>query len=126
MQDFKRLLVWQKAHTLFLAANEVFTPQRTRAVPWLRSQVLRAAASIPANIAEGCAKSTSREFSRFIDIATASSHELENHLIAARDVRVISTNEFRRLEALVIEVRRMLIGLAKAIRRQPKKQESTA
>lgn len=126
MQDFKRLLVWQKAHTLFLAASEAFTPQRTRAVPWLRSQVLRAAASIPANIAEGCGKQTSREFLRFIDIATASSHELENHLMAARDTRVITPKEFSELEALLVEVRRMLIGLTKAIRRQPRKQESTS
>jgi four helix bundle protein len=93
-------------------------------VPWLRSQILRAASSISANIAEGCGKRTTREFSRFIDIATGSRHELENHLIAARDLAVITGEQFVELDALVVEVRRMLIGLFKALRRQSPKQEA--
>ena len=125
MQDFKRLLVWQKAHALLLLTNEVFTPQRCRAFPWMRSQILRAAASVAANIAEGCGKQSSRELLRFINIAVGSALELDNHLIAARDLRVLSEAEFEHLNALLSEIRRMLIGLTKAIRRQPAKSSPT-
>jgi four helix bundle protein len=124
MQDFKRLLVWQKAHVVFMDVNRTVTPQSSRAAPWLRNQMLRAAASIPANIAEGCGKRTSREFLRFIDIATGSTHELENHLIAARDTQVLTQKQFEKLESSLTEIRRMLFGLATAIRRQVPKQKS--
>jgi four helix bundle protein len=121
VQDFKRLIVWHKAHALLLAVNETFTPAACRSAPWLRSQVLRAAASISANIAEGCGKTSAREFVRFIDISIGSSRELENHLLVARDTKILSLARFHRLDAQLTEVRRMLIGLARAIRNQPPK-----
>jgi four helix bundle protein len=126
MQDFRRLHVWQKAHALLLLTNDVFTARRCRTVPWLRSQVLRAAASISANIAEGCGKQTSKELLRFTNIAFASAQELENHFVVARDLGVISTTEFVKLAALVVEVKRMLMGFAKAIGAQSPKPTTGA
>ena|SRR5438874_2105648 len=126
MQDFRRLLVWQKARALLLLTNDVFTSRRCRSVPWLRSQVLHATASTPANIAEGCGKQTWKELLRFINIAFGSAQELENHLVVARDLGVISTTEFARLAALVVEVKRMLMGFAKAIRAQSPKPTTGA
>jgi four helix bundle protein len=79
----------------------------------LRSQMLRAAMSIPANIVEGSGKNSSREFVRFLRIALGSATELEYHLIAARDVAVISRSDFESLSLQTIQVRRMLFGLTR-------------
>lgn len=121
MQDFRRLHVWQKAHALVLAADKALPARACRATPWLRQQILRAAASVSANIAEGCGKRTTREFLRFIEIALGSSRELENHLLLARDLGMLTVSVVRELEALTKEVRRMLVGLSNALHRQPEK-----
>ena len=118
MQDFKRLRVWHKAHECFLSFHAAFAPERGRSVSGLRAQAIRAAASIPTNIAEGCGKSSTREFVRFLELASGSVRELENHLIVARDLEVVSQPQFTALDDQITEVRRMLIGLLRALRRQ--------
>jgi four helix bundle protein len=126
MQDFKRLQVWHKAHACFLAVHKTFAPGRGRSVAGLRAQLIRAAASIATNIAEGCGKSSTREFLRFLEMAVSSAREVENHLIVARDLEVISQLQFTDLDDLLTEVRRMLIGLMRALRQQPPRGESAA
>jgi four helix bundle protein len=118
MQDFKRLRVWHKAHACFLDVHQALKPELTRDVAGLRGQAVRAAASIPTNIAEGCGKASSRELVRFLDIATGSARELENHLIVARDLEVITEPQFAKLDDQLDEVRRMLSGLVRALRAQ--------
>ena len=122
MQDFKRLQVWHKAHDCFVEVHRALRPELAREVSGLRAQALRAAASIPANIAEGCGKASTREFLRFLDIAIGSSRELENHLIVARDLEVINEPELTRLDDQLGEVRRMLSGLARSLRNQPPRE----
>lgn len=69
MQDFKKLLVWQKAHEHVL---NVFTI--CKCIPldekyFLGSQIKRATISIAANIAEGCGKRTNKDFVNFLHIS---------------------------------------------------------
>ena len=77
----------------------------------LRSQIVRAAASVPANIVEGSGEQTAANFSRFLRIALNSSTELEYHLIVASDRKLISAAHSLTLRSQVIEVRKMLYGL---------------
>lgn len=123
MQDFKRLRVWQKAHECFLNVQSAFQPLRAQRVSGLRGQAIRAAASITSNIAEGCGKATTREFLRFLDIASGSSRELENHLIVARDLEVISQPQFDGIDEQVTDIRKMLAGLSGALRCQAPRTE---
>jgi len=124
MQDFTRLRVWHSSHALSLAFHKAFAPDRGRTVSGLRAQTIRAAASIPTNIAEGCGKSSTTEFLRCLEIAAGSVRELENHLIVSRDLEVVSQPEFTALDDHLTEVRRMLIGLLRALRRQAPRGES--
>ena len=115
MKDFKELKVWEKAHVLTL---EVY--QHTRTFPkeemyGLTSQLRRAAASIGANIVEGCGRRSDGEFTRFLQIARGSASELEYHILLARDLRLLSETAFRDLDSKVVEVERMLTGLVKRI-----------
>ncbi len=70
----------------------------------------RAAASIPANIAEGCGREGDAELKRFINIAFGSASELEYHFILAHDLHLMSEDDFNKLILQVSEVKRMLAG----------------
>ena len=118
MQDFKRLVVWQKSHALYLASYRELGTGRSGHTFGLRTQLLRAAASIPANIAEGCGKPSTKEFIRFLGIALGSARELENHLIAARDLEILEAARFDSLNSQLVVVQRMLIALMKSLRGQ--------
>jgi len=92
MRPFLELVVWQKAHWLTLELYKI-----TRTFPreeqyGLTSQMRRAAASICANIAEGCGRGTARDFARFIQMALGSASELEYHLVLAADLGFISAD----------------------------------
>jgi four helix bundle protein len=120
VSDFKKLLVWQKAHALGLHAHRVATGIRRSQDLALRAQITRAAMSIPANIVEGRRQESEKEFSRFLRIALNSGCELEYHLIVARDIGVMS--DAASLLREVIEVRRMIHGLLKKISDSPKER----
>jgi four helix bundle protein len=109
--DFKKLKVWQKAHAMTLDAHRIAGQIRGTKHASLRSQITRAALSVPTNIVEGCGQQSPREFSRFLRIALNSTSELEYHLLAARDLRAVRGPDPLTLISQVIEVRKMLYGL---------------
>jgi four helix bundle protein len=74
----------------------------------LTSQIRRASASIPANIAEGCGRSGVAELARFLHIAMGSASELEYHFILARDLSFLPDDQYARLDRELAEVKRML------------------
>ena len=79
--------------------------------------MIRAAMSIPTNIVEGNGQQSAREFARFVRFSLNSTSELEYHLIAARDVRVITATDFISLASQTVEVRKMLYGLLRHLDR---------
>src|SRR5437868_14991305 len=115
MSDFKKLNVWRKAHGLTLNVYRVATRIRGADHGSLRNQMLRAAMSVPTNIVEGTGQRSGKEFGRFLTIALKSTSELEYHLIFAREIRLISVNDFQSLTDQTIEVRKMLHGLQKRV-----------
>jgi len=111
LQSFKKLKVWEKAHTLTL---DVYRSSRLfprEEMYGLTSQMRRASASIGANIAEGACRSGDCEFRRFLTIAMGSAGELEYHPVLAHDLQLLAESEFERLSAQVVEVKRMLASL---------------
>lgn len=111
MQDFRNLKAWQKAHRLALDVYLLSAPLVSRREFNLRNQMVRAAISVPANIAEGCGRTGDREFRRFCRIALGSGSELEYHLLLARDLGLMGGPAYEPLAAQVAEVKRMLSGL---------------
>ena len=82
----------------------------------LSDQLTRAALSVPANIIEGSAHTSPREFARFVQYALASVSELEGHAQLARDLQLISEQDLKFLLCGIVDVRKMLHGLLKALR----------
>ena len=81
------------------------------------SQLRRAALSVGANIAEGCAKPSRAETIRFLKIAVGSAAETEHHLIVATDFEYLPPKLSADLTARAVAVQRMLHAL---IRNLPK------
>ena len=115
MGYFTKLQVWRKAHALALNVHAVAITIRGSNYVSLRSQMIRAAMSIPTNIVEGRSQKSEREFARFLGYALNSTSELEYHLIVARDIKVISLSDYTSLVDQTIEVRKMLRGLIKSL-----------
>ena len=91
----------------------------------LTSQIRRAAASVPANIAEGCGRNSTAELARFLEIAQGSASELEYHLLLAHDLSLIDDHDHAAINALLTEVRKMLSALITRLRTtNPKTQRS--
>jgi len=110
------LNVWHKAHAVTL---EVY--QATRGFPkeelyGLTSQMRRAAASVCANVAEGCGRRGGIEFARFLDIALGSASELEYHLLLSVDLKFIDPETHTQLNSEVVQVKRMIAGLLRKLR----------
>jgi len=118
MADFKKLRVWKKAHALALNADRVVASIRNAAHKPLRSQLNRAAMSIPTNIVEGRGKKTDRDFARYLGYALGSACELEYHIILAHDVGAIPEPDFDALMRQVVDIKRMLHGLIERLSAQ--------
>ena len=87
MKDFRKLLVWEKAHQLTLSIYNVTAAFPSEETYGLTSQMRRAASSIPSNIAEGCGREGDAELSRFCTIARGSASELEYQILLSRDLK---------------------------------------
>jgi len=115
VRDFRELKVWEKAHQLTLLVYRATTSLPADEKFGLTSQLRRAAASIPANIAEGCGRTGERELARFLQIAMGSASELEYHLLLARDLSFVDEGSYQQLQEPTIEVKRMLTALIRKL-----------
>jgi four helix bundle protein len=115
MKDFRDLLVWQKAHQLTLASYGTTVSFPRQAIYGLTSQIRRCAASIAANIAEGCGKRGNGEFQRFLNIACGSASELEYHFLLARDLGFLNDMDYQELNGGIVEIKRMLASLIRKV-----------
>ena len=116
MQAFRNLHVWRMAHAVTLSAYRLAREFPKEEQFALASQIRRAAASIPANIAEGCGRGSDVDFARYLQIAVGSSCELEYHLLLAADLHFIPGSEQQNLTARLSEVRQMLVKLMRKLR----------
>lgn len=81
----------------------------------LTSQIQRAATSVPANIAEGHGRESTREFIRFLRVAQGSLKELETHLIVAERVGLVRDDDVSPALELSSRLGRMIRGLIRSL-----------
>ena len=97
MRNFRELQIWQEsmglAETVYRLLNE-FPRQEEYG---MKSQIKRAAASIPSNIAEGCSRASQREFKYYLEISLGSSFEVETNFLLAEKLGMISKEELSQL-----------------------------
>jgi four helix bundle protein len=88
----------------------------------LTSQIRRAAASIPTNLAEGCGRWGDGDMGRFVQIAIGSASEVDYELLLAKDLSYLQESEWEELAAELREIRRMLTVFYKRVRPVPERQ----
>jgi len=76
MQDYHQLDIWNRAMDYAVAVYEFAASLLEQEKYNLASQLRRAVASAPLNIAEGCGTATSAEFGRFLSYAYRSLKEV--------------------------------------------------
>lgn len=81
----------------------------------LSQQMRRAAISIPSNIAEGCARQSSKELAQFLNISLGSLAELETQIEISKMLSFISETSTLEITKEITIVRKMLLNLKKSI-----------
>jgi four helix bundle protein len=110
------LLVWQKSMHLAKEAYQL-APALPKAEQYrLTSQLLRAAASVPTNIAEGHARGTRKDYAHFVSIARGSLAETETILLLLVEVELLTIERAGQAMGLCSEIGRMLNRLHARLR----------
>ncbi len=81
MRDFKKLLIWQQGMIIVDKVYDIIHYLPVEEKFGMRSQMTRSATAIPANIAEGSAKRSEKDYVRYVEISFGSAFELETHLL---------------------------------------------
>jgi len=118
VKSYRDLIVWQKAFELSLSVYRATRGFPKDEIYGLRSQLRRAAVSVPSNIAEGYGRRTTAEYTRALNIAYGSNCELETQLLLAKELGYIPASEHGRLSRDLAEVERMLTALRRTLVRR--------
>ncbi len=115
MRNYRDLQTWEKAHKLTLELYKLSRQFPKEEMYGLTSQLRRSAASIGANLAEGCGRQTNPEFARFVKISMGSASELDYHLLLSRDLGFLEAETYERAAKRLTEVRKMLTSLLSTV-----------
>jgi len=110
-QSHRELTVWQRAVDLACEVYRLTREMPREEVYRLYAQIIRCSSSIAANIAEGNARGTRRDYAHFISIARGSAAELETFLIIIRRLKLAPSPQIDRLLHEAEEISRMLNSL---------------
>lgn len=119
IQSHRDLVVWQKA---MLLAKEAYG--LARLLPKveefrLTSQLLRAATSVPANIAEGHARGSRKDYARHVSIARGSLAETDTLLLLIVSVGLLNEGDTLRARQFCEEISKMLTALLTRLQEDP-------
>lgn len=88
MQDYRKLQIWNLSMEIAVDIYKKVDQLHIKDQIAIGSHLQKSGISIPSNIAEGCARKSGKEFSRFLDIAQGSAFELETQIEIARRCKV--------------------------------------
>ena len=112
----KKLRLWQKVIDFVVGIYGV-TQQFPREEEFgLKSQLRRAAVSVPSNISEGLSRKTAKDKLHFLNMAQSSLSEIDAQLEISDRLKFIEPNLVERTYESLTEVEMMLVGLMKSIR----------
>lgn len=117
-RGYRKLEVWKKAHELVLCVYKYTQNFPKNEEYALTSQVRRAAVSVSANIVEGQASISKKDFLNFLNMSNRSLVETEYLLEVAYDLRYLSQDKYKELDKTRYEVGILLNGLIRSIRNQ--------
>jgi four helix bundle protein len=118
VRKLESLKAWKKSQELAYAAYQVTMHPGLRHHFALIDQIRRAALSVPANVAEGYALSTTPQFIRGVRISLGSAAELLSHLEVLNRLGIIPSEAVKAAIQLTEDTLSLLVGLLKALCRK--------
>jgi len=116
IKSYRDLLVWQKAMDLAAQAYRLIESFPKHEEFGLKSQIRRAATSIPANIAEGHGRDHLGDYLRHLSVAKGSLAELETHILLSNRLGYLPDAQTKEVLQPADEIGRMLTGLSAKLR----------
>ena len=116
MRPHKNLLAWKESIVLVKDIYLITSKFPDTEKFGLTSQLRRASVSISANISEGGARNTKKEFIHFLYISSGSLSEVETLLIISTDLNYISSVEFEKIENQMNRISALLQGLIRKLK----------
>jgi four helix bundle protein len=111
IQSLRDLIVWQKAMDLAVQVYRLTESFPQSELYRLTSQLTRAVVSIPANVAEGHARATAKDYAHFLSIAKGSLMEVETFVLLAVRLGYVSNEVAAPALSLIVEVSKMLTSI---------------
>ncbi len=118
MKDYKDLISWQKSMQLAAEVYRLANHLPKEETYGLISQIRRAAASIPSNIAEGYGRESTLEYARFLKYARGSMYETETQLYLCETLGFLTKAEIAPALSLCAEIGRMLNTMLRRLQTQ--------
>ena len=118
IEKFTDLTVWQKAHAVTLLVYRVTEAFPDRERFGIVAQIRRSAASVPANIAEGFGRRTTRELLRSLQIARGEAEETRYFSILSRDLGYLKQDDFKQLADGCNTVGRLINALMTSLKQR--------
>ena len=116
MRNFREYEVWQRGMQLSKEIYKVTATFPSYETFGLRSQMQRAAVSIPLNVAEGAGRESSADFAHFLGIALGSAYEVETQLLIAESLDYLNSESSANLVSMTQSIQCQLSTLIKRIK----------
>ena len=116
MRNYRNLKIWEQGIELVKQIYIIVEQLPSTEKFGLKSQITRAAVSIPSNIAEGCSRNSEVEFKRFLEIAMGSLFEVHTQLIIIQELNFINSEDLVSIFELLETEGKMINGLINTIK----------
>ena len=113
IKSFTDLNAWKEGHKLVLMIYSVTKQFPKEELFGLTNQLRRAAISLTSNIAEGFSRRSYKEKLQFYSIALGSLTEIQNQLLIAKDIGLLTAKNFSDIANQTVEVSKVMNGLIK-------------
>ena len=118
MRPHQKLDLWTRAIEFVLAIYKLTERFPTEEKFGLTSQMRRASVSIAANISEGAARTSVKEFMQFLSHSQGSASEVDTELIIAARLGYVLDEEYQKLSRDLDDIGRMITRLSQSLKRR--------
>ena len=115
---WRDLEVWKQAHAMTLETYKLTEPFPEVEKFRLTSQLCRSASSVAANIVEGNARQSTKEYIQFLVTARASLEETRYFALLARDLGYIEASAYQQFESRGESISRMLNAMVRTLKKR--------
>lgn len=119
IDSYKKLLFWKTAYEVTILVVQLARKiPKDRASIIIISQLIRASASVGANIAEGFGRYKGKEYERFLQISLGSANETEYWLLILKDLYPVLSTEIEKILNKNQETIKMIASSLKTLRKR--------